>query len=107
MQFMGFIPRMALGVILGALYWYSGSIYTSMLGHFIFNSIGVFLIYYKVADLDSNTRITLGYVLIGIVSLVIIIFLINYLRKQSVTNYATEFPPVKEYNIFDEPEERR
>jgi len=106
MQFMGFIPRMALGVILGALYWYSGSIYTSMLGHFIFNSINVFLIYYKVADLDSNSSINLGYVLIGVASLIIIIFLIKYLRKQSVTTYAAEFPPVKEYNIFDEPDGR-
>jgi CAAX protease family protein len=106
MQFMGFIPRMALGVILGALYWYSGSIYTSMLGHFIFNSINVFLIYYKVADLDSNTTsISLGYVLIGLASLIIIIFLIKYLRKQSATTYAAEFPPVKD-NIFDEPDER-
>jgi len=107
MQFMGFIPRMALGIILGALYWYSGSIYTSMLGHFIFNSIGVLLIYYKVANLDSdNTSISLGYVLIGLASIIIIIFLIKYLRKQSVTTYAVEFPPAKEYNIFDEPDER-
>ena len=106
MQFMGFIPRMALGIILGALYWYSGSIYTSMLGHFIFNSIGVLLIYYKVANLDSNTTISIGYILIGLASLIIIIFLIKYLRKQSVTSYAVEFPPAKEYNIFDEPDER-
>ena len=107
MQFMGFIPRMALGVILGALYWYSGSIYTSMLGHFIFNTINVFLIYYNVADLDSNTTsISLGYILIGLASLIIIIFLIKYLRKQSATTYAAEFPPAKEYNIFDEPDER-
>ncbi len=94
-------------IILGALYWYSGSIYTSMLGHFIFNSINVFLIYFKVADLDSNTTgISLGYVLIGLASLIMIVFLIKYLRKQSVTNYAVEFPPAKEYNIFDEPDER-
>ena len=106
MQFMGFIPRMALGVILGALYWYSGSIYTSMLGHFIFNTINVFLIYFKVADLDANTSISLGYILIGLASLIIIIFLIKYLRKQSITNYDVEFPPPKEYTIFDEPDER-
>jgi membrane protease YdiL (CAAX protease family) len=106
MQFMGFIPRMALGVILGALYWYSGSIYTSMVGHFIFNSINVFLIYFKVADLDSNSSISLGYVLIGLVSLIIVIFLIIYLRKQSSTAYAAVFPPAKEYNIFDEPDGR-
>lgn len=106
MQFMGFIPRMALGVILGALYWYSGSIYTSMVGHFIFNSINVLLIYFKVADLDSNSSIGLGYTLIGVASLILVIFLIKYLRKQSSTTYAAEFPPAKEYNIFEEPDER-
>ena len=56
MQFMGFLPRMALGIILGALYWYSGSLFTSMLGHFIFNSINILLIYFKVADLDSKIK---------------------------------------------------
>ncbi len=39
----GISARMALGIILGALYWYSGSLYTSMLGHFIFNTINIFL----------------------------------------------------------------
>jgi hypothetical protein len=59
-----------------------------------------------VADLDSNTTsISLGYILIGLASLIIIIFLIKYLRKQSATTYAAEFPPAKEYNIFDEPDE--
>jgi hypothetical protein len=105
MQFMGFIPRMALGVILGALYWYSGSILTSMLGHCVFNSISVLLIYFKVADMDSSTTLSLAYVLVGLASIVIIIFLIKYLRKQSVTMYAVEFPPVKQYDVFDDPDE--
>ena len=105
MQFMGFIPRMALGVVLGCLYWFSGSIYTSMLGHFIFNSISIFLIYFKVADLDSNSPVSKGYILMGVASIIIIIFLIRYLVKQSVTAYAVEFPPVKEPDIFDETDE--
>ena len=50
-----FCPRMALGIILGALYWYSGSLFTSMLGHFAFNSINLLLIYFKVSDLDSKS----------------------------------------------------
>ena len=36
MQFMGFFPRMALGIILGALYWYSGSLYAIHAGPFCF-----------------------------------------------------------------------
>src|SRR5450755_1192096 len=99
MQFMGFIPRMALGVILGALYWYSGSIYTSMLGHFIFNTISVFLIYFKVADMDDKASLSMGYIVIGLASLIIVVFLINFLRKKSTTSYAVLFPPKKEMSI--------
>ena len=77
-----------------------------MLGHFIFNSISVLLIYFKVADLDSNTSLSVGYVLIGLASVIIVVFLINYLRKQSKTTYVTEFPPTINDNFFDEPEER-
>ena len=53
-QFMGFIPRMILGIILGALYWYSGSIIPAMIGHFIFNSGQLLLVYFKVTSLDSK-----------------------------------------------------
>ena len=66
MQFMGFLPRMALGIILGALYWYSGSIYISMLGHFVFNTINILLIYFKVADLDSNSSSSLPFSFLGV-----------------------------------------
>jgi membrane protease YdiL (CAAX protease family) len=92
MQFMGFIPRMALGIILGALYWYSGSLLTSILGHFVFNTISIFLIYFNVADMDTKTSTSLGYILIGLASLVMVIFLIIYLRKKSTTTYAAAFP---------------
>jgi uncharacterized protein len=93
MQFMGFLPRMALGIILGCLYWYSGSLLAAILGHFVFNSINVLFIYFKVADLDSKTNYSLGFAAMGIFSMVGVVFLINYLRKNSLTRYADEFPP--------------
>jgi membrane protease YdiL (CAAX protease family) len=105
MQFMGFIPRMALGIILGSLYWYSGSIYTSMLGHFIFNSISIVLIYFGVADLDSKNSFSSGYFLAGLLSIMIVVLLIRYLRKKSATSYVLEYQ-VKEPSIFDEPEQQ-
>ena len=104
MQFMGFLPRMALGIILGALYWYSGSIITSMLGHFAFNSINVLLIYFKVSDLDSKSSSGMAFNLIGLASLALVVFLLNYLRKKSTTLYSNEFPPTAEITIFDEPD---
>jgi membrane protease YdiL (CAAX protease family) len=102
MQFMGFLPRMALGIILGSLYWYSGSLITSMLGHFIFNTINILLIYFKFANLDSKSSSGLVFNLFGLASFVVIVLLLNYLKKKSTTTYAGEFPPVNEISIFDE-----
>lgn len=48
-QFYGFFPRMFLGMILGYMFYYSGSIWTSILMHFINNGTAV-----VVAYLDYN-----------------------------------------------------
>jgi hypothetical protein len=101
-QFMGFIPRMILGIILGALYWYSGSIIPAMAGHFIYNSGQLILVYLKVADMDSKTVPGTMTWIVGIASLAIVIFLLNYLRKNSLTTYEKMFPPAKEPTPFDE-----
>jgi membrane protease YdiL (CAAX protease family) len=107
MQFMGFLPRMALGIILGSLYWYSGSLYASMLGHFVFNAINILFIYGKMADLNSKTSYSLGFTAIGIVSLAGVIFLINYLRKKSTTSYAIEFPPYRDNAPMEDSDQPR
>jgi uncharacterized protein len=99
MQFMGFLPRMVLGIVLGALYWFSGSLFLSILGHFIFNLITLLLMYFKVADLDSKNSSSAIIIFLGILSLAIVVFLLNLLRKKSTTTYATEFPPPAD-NIF-------
>jgi uncharacterized protein len=104
MQFMGFIPRMVLGIVLGSLYWYTGSLYLSILGHFIFNSVTLFLVYFKIADLDTKSSSSAAFISLGVTSLVIVVFLLNYLRKRSETSYSTEFPPPIADNPFDDPD---
>ena len=49
-SFFGFIPRMALGVVLGLLYHYSGSLWMAIAGHFLNNAIVVTYIYYLTAN---------------------------------------------------------
>ncbi len=44
-QFLGFLPRMILGIILGYLYLISGSIWLSMLAHFFNNGLQVVMLY--------------------------------------------------------------
>jgi hypothetical protein len=101
-QFMGFLPRMILGIILGALYWYSGSLIPAMIGHFIFNSGQLLLIYFKVTDLDSKSGTDTLTTVVGIVSLGVVIFLMNYLRRRSETTYEKMYPPVMEDTPFDD-----
>lgn len=45
-SYYGFIPRVALGVVLGLLYYYSGSIWLAIAGHFFNNALVVTQIYY-------------------------------------------------------------
>jgi hypothetical protein len=104
MQFMGLLPRMALGIILGCLYWYSGSLYTSILGHFTYNTINVLLIYFKVADLDSKPGSVMVFSLVGLISVAVIIFLLNVMRKKSTTRYPTVFTAGDDINLFDPPD---
>lgn len=96
-QFMGFIPRMILGIILGALYWYSGSIIPAMAGHFIYNSGQLVLVYLKIADTDPPKSGTDKSVMwFGILALIVVVFLLNYIRKKSTTTlesfYGSEEP---------------
>jgi membrane protease YdiL (CAAX protease family) len=44
-SYFGFIPRVALGFVLGLLYQYSGSLWTSIAAHFLNNAVGVTMIF--------------------------------------------------------------
>ncbi|PWT73874.1 MAG: hypothetical protein C5B59_12285 [Bacteroidetes bacterium] len=87
-QFLGFLPRMILGIILGALYWYSGSLIPAIVGHFVFNSIQVCLVYFKVWDVNQPSGMNEKMLPVaGIISIVAIVALMNYIRKRSLTTY--------------------
>jgi uncharacterized protein len=85
MQFLGFLPRMFMGIVLGALYWYSGSLWTSILAHFIFNAIQVVGVAYmpELANDDKELPI-----LAGIAGAIAVLAILWYYRKQSTITYA-------------------
>ena len=88
-QFLGFIPRMILGIILGFLYWYSGSLLPAMAGHFVFNTLQILLVYYKVIDLSPSGNHGESILAIaGILALAAVIALLNHMRKHSLTTYS-------------------
>jgi membrane protease YdiL (CAAX protease family) len=88
MQFEGFLPRLFLGILLGAACWYSGSLWTSILAHLFYNGIQVVAVTYYPAMLNENPSIPLYTVLI---SMVIVVGLLQRMRKQSTVSYAEAF----------------
>ena len=88
MQFEGFLPRMFLGILLGAVCWYSGSLWASILAHFFFNGIQVAAAMFYPDVVAQNPSIPLYTVLI---SMVIVVGLLYRMRKQSTVTYAEAF----------------
>jgi uncharacterized protein len=46
LSFYGFIPRVALGIVLGLIYYYSKSLWLSIILHFLYNGVAVTGMYY-------------------------------------------------------------
>lgn len=91
-QFYGFFPRFFLGILLGAIYWYSGSIWTAILAHFLYDAAVILVVYFN-PQLLENTEATiiqgqhLQLLLGAVVSLVLTVLLLVQMKKKSVTNY--------------------
>lgn len=60
MQFYGFLPRMVLGVMLGYIYMWSGSLWLSMLFHFLNNGLAVLFTYLIHQGMLSEEAETIG-----------------------------------------------
>jgi uncharacterized protein len=84
-EFEGFLPRMFLGILLGAAYWYSGSLWVSILAHFFFNAIQIVLAMYDPGVVSKTPSIPLLSVLL---SIVIVVGLLSWMRRRSTASYA-------------------
>jgi membrane protease YdiL (CAAX protease family) len=86
MQFFGFLPRLLLGAGFGYIYYWSGSLWYAMLGHFINNGYAVCVAWYlqikhlPLDDADNTFHFKwYGYIL----SLLITITLFIYFKKRT------------------------
>jgi membrane protease YdiL (CAAX protease family) len=100
-QFFGFLPRLALGALLGAIYWYSGSLWTAILVHFLYDALLVTLIYFNPA-LAGDPNATLAgrsaLPLTAAVSAVLTAVVLWQMAKASGTRFADVYQA-------DEPED--
>lgn len=104
-QFYGFFPRLFLGILLGAIYWYSGSLWVAMLAHFFYDAAVIILVYFN-PEMLENTEATLikgqeMQLLIGaMVSLAVTFVILRQMQKRSVTSYEAiyndDFPKEKD-----------
>ncbi|MBL0233656.1 MAG: CPBP family intramembrane metalloprotease [Chitinophagaceae bacterium] len=105
MQFLGFLPRFLLGILLGAIYWYSGSLYAAMLAHFIYDAFVITVAYFMPETLKESDKPFDGNMLVfaagAVVSLAIITYLLQWMKKHSVQRFESEFAddsvPVKDH----------
>ncbi len=92
MQFYGFLPRFLLGVLLGYLFYWSGSIWIPILGHFVNNTTAVILYYFYSDKMTENienfgaSQDSYVYLILGIVVVVPLLYLFYKENFRSSTN---------------------
>ncbi|MBD0375593.1 MAG: CPBP family intramembrane metalloprotease [Flavisolibacter sp.] len=102
-QFFGFLPRFLLGILLGALYWYSGSLWTAIVAHFVYDALFIVLAYFQ-PQLMQNPEASLfekqHLTVVTLVSAALVGLIIWAMKKASVTVHETDYdnplPPSSE-----------
>jgi len=87
MQFFGFLPRMMLGVAFGYFVWWSGSIWTSVWGHFLNNGTAVVVTYLfqqKMISMNPDDQHVFNYGAYAF-SLIITVLLFIFYRKLTLS----------------------
>lgn len=94
LQFYGFIPRFVLGVVLGYLFVWSGSLWVPVLAHFINNALAVVMMYLYNRNLVNTNLDELGSTESNAV--IIFSFVLAAILMFSVYWYENRFTAVKE-----------
>ncbi|HEY0066182.1 MAG TPA: CPBP family intramembrane glutamic endopeptidase, partial [Flavisolibacter sp.] len=90
MQFLGFIPRLLMGVLLGAIYWYSGSLWVAIAAHFVYDAFIIMMVYFQPRLADPNAEMInpANIAVAALVSAALVALLLWQMRKNSTTSYA-------------------
>jgi hypothetical protein len=100
-QFYGFIPRFIMGIILGAVYWYSGSLWTSIIAHFAYDAL-IIVILYTNPSLAQNPDSTMfnpaTIIFPAILSGIVTFLVIRHMKKLSTVSYREVYKNDKSYS---------
>lgn len=99
----GFIPRMALGMVLGYIFFYTGNLWYSVLGHFFNNALSVSVLYWQYTK-DKKIDMEVGDSApwwAGVLSIAIVIALFYLLKKISATKiYKDSIAASSNHNLY-------
>lgn len=88
LQFYGFLPRFVLGVFLGAVYWYSGSLWVAMLGHFVYDTLLITLAYFYPDMLNDESVVKISSLAFaGAVSAGLVGMALVWMKNRSTVTY--------------------
>jgi uncharacterized protein len=90
LQFFGFIPRFLMGILLGAVYWYSGSLIVTMAAHFFYDALIIVLAYFNPQMLENNEATMFdgsALLVTTIVSAALVGLMIWFMKKNSTVTY--------------------
>ena len=102
LSYYGFFVRAVLGVLLGLIFYYSGSLWLSILFHFLFNGVQVTAMYIASTSITKNSKgIEDNFPLwAGIVAVGLIIFAFIEFRRVSILEQKKYVFPEEDPNDF-------
>lgn len=99
LQFYGFFPRFLLGIVLGILFAYSGSLWVAILAHFFYDAMLITAAYINPDLLKEESIIPLlELILPALISLLLTVWVIRQMILRS-----NEQPPVEPTHITEDP----
>ncbi|MEJ7674629.1 MAG: CPBP family intramembrane glutamic endopeptidase [Chitinophagaceae bacterium] len=102
LSFYGFLVRFALGIILGFIFYYSGSLWLSILFHFLFNGIQVTILYILTINGVKDKNIEDNFPLwMGALALALLLYLFKLYKQTSAkeqSKYVEEITPEDEFH---------
>ena len=101
-QFYGFLPRFILGILLGTIYWYSGSLWTAIIAHFVYDALLILLVYFNPASLNDENTLNLSNIAVAATaSFGVVFFLLMWMKMKSTVSfqsvYAADAIPVNDH----------
>jgi len=94
-SYYGFLPRMFLAVVLGFIYYHTGSLWLCILGHFFNNAASVTVYFFgsKGALKDvTEEHVSTGLMYFGVFALVVVVFLLGVLKRISPKQEQADIP---------------